>query len=46
VQDKNKVASLFDGWTETPAKRISGNITKLPTDMFLTDPITGRKLTK
>jgi hypothetical protein len=44
VYDQNKQSFGFEGFVEGSQKRITGNKTNYPNDLYITDPITGRLL--
>lgn len=44
VYDKNKRSYPFEGYSEDPQHKVSQNKTNLPQDLYVTDPITGRRI--
>jgi len=44
VENKNFKNSGYEGYTETSQARVSGNKSYMPQDLFVCDPITGRKI--
>lgn len=46
VYDKNKRSYGFEGFSEDPQHKKSQNQTILPSDLYVSDPITGRKIIK
>ena len=44
VQNKNFKSSGYEGYTENSQARVSGNKSYMPQDLFVCDPITGRKI--
>mmetsp|Transcript_31087 Transcript_31087/g.30543 ORF Transcript_31087/g.30543 Transcript_31087/m.30543 type:complete len:81 (+) Transcript_31087:381-623(+) len=44
LYDQNKRSYPFEGFNEESQKKQSKNVTTLPQDLYLMDPITGRKI--
>eukprot|EP00347_Sterkiella_histriomuscorum_P003755 403363074 len=44
VYDQNKRSYTFEGYSDEPQHKRSQNQTILPSDLYVTDPITGRKI--